>query len=375
MTNEHADLNDLYLSTLKHVSDNYRHAHSPRRQSEIEVIRFNARLNDPAKRYCLVDYRKQNVVFNYAEALWYLSGRNDLEFIRYDAPSMTNYSADALALPGTGYGAKLSKVLRAGETASERVITDDPSSKRAVLQIFDDEENIYKANIDVACKLALQLIQRDGQLHMVSYMRANDVYPGLLNDTLSFTFLQEYIAVLLDLQLGEYVHNVVSLHIYEKDIHRVDGVMEHSAAGVNHPEMYPSLPRNLPEAQVKIVLELERKIRNGNVRSGALEPHGLEGMWLDTVRLFWIHRQIKFEHALKRALVVELSEIHQKSLARLGSRILSVDGCDGETGAMVRWTLIRWLRLYGLLEFCSLLRPGHPVRLNLFLRTVSYVGA
>ena len=44
----------------------------------------------------LVPVRRLNIVFNFAAALWYVSGRDNLDFIAYYAPSMRRYSADGV---------------------------------------------------------------------------------------------------------------------------------------------------------------------------------------------------------------------------------------------------------------------------------------
>lgn len=48
--------------------------------------------------------RRANPVFHFAEALWYLAGRRDLEMIGYYAPSMRSSSADGVNLGGSAYG-------------------------------------------------------------------------------------------------------------------------------------------------------------------------------------------------------------------------------------------------------------------------------
>jgi thymidylate synthase len=51
--------------------------------------------------------RRANIVFCFAEALWHLWGRDDLEMISYYAPRLTRYSADGKTLRGSAYGPKL----------------------------------------------------------------------------------------------------------------------------------------------------------------------------------------------------------------------------------------------------------------------------
>ncbi|MFB9775067.1 thymidylate synthase [Brevibacterium otitidis] len=317
MKHEYPDLNALYLDTLRHLCTSFEHRNSPRGQDERENIGFSVRLTSPARRYCLVRQRRQNIIFNYAEALWYLSGKNDLDFIRNYAPSMERYSPDGVSLPGTGYGAKLLKDV-GGEDAIERVVNilreDDPASKRAVLQVFDDSEDIYRRNIDVSCTLALQLLLRGEHLHMVAFMRANDAYMGLLNDTFSFTFLQEFLASMLGVTPGVYVHQVGSLHIYEKDLTRVEELLEHSGQVIDAPRALPQLPPGATMAQVREVLTLEQSIRADQLPADALTALTLPHAWVEILRLFWIHRQLQSGRPIDVSVLDDLHPLHRDLL-------------------------------------------------------------
>ena len=316
MKPEYPDLHTLYLNSLRQVYTGFEYQNSPRGQDEREIIGFTARLTNPARRYCLARSRRQNIIFNYAEALWYLSGKNDLDFIRTYAPSMSRCSPDGLSLPGTGYGPKLLRDV-GGETAIERIVNilndDDPASKRAVLQIFDDSEDIYRRNIDVSCTLALQLLRRDDRLHMVAFMRANDAYMGLLNDTFSFTFVQEFLASMLGLTPGVYIHNVGSIHIYEKDLAKVDSLLDGDEQTiVEEPSTLPRLPSGASLDQVHQVLDLEQSIRADRLPGRALAASDLPEAWVDIVRLFWIHRQIQCQRPVDPSMIGDLHPLHRE---------------------------------------------------------------
>ncbi len=317
MKPDYPDLSTLYLDTLRHVYTNFEHQNRPRGQAERERIGFSIRLTNPVHRYCLARQRRQNIIFNYAEALWYLSGKNDLNFISNYAPSMKRYSPDGVSLPGTGYGAKLLKNV-GGESAIERVVNilsdDDPDSKRAVLQIFDDSEDIYCRNIDVSCTLALQLLRRGERLHMVAFMRANDAYMGLLNDTFSFTFLQEFLASILGLMPGVYVHKAGSLHIYEEDLTRVEELLNHSEQTIDVPQCFPTLPSGSTMAQVREVLTLEQAIRTEQLSADALTSLALPGAWVEILRLFWIHRQLQSRRPINGSVLNDLHPLHRNLL-------------------------------------------------------------
>lgn len=315
MSPTYSTLHDLYLATLKEVYSGYDYLNSPRGQDEREKLGFSARLAHPYRRYCFLPERRQNIVFNYAEVLWYLSGKNDLAFIEYYAPSMRRYSPDGHSLPGTGYGARLSKKLDSGQTPVERLLTllsaDDAASKRAVLQIFDDSEDLYSTNTDVSCTLALQCLLRDGKLHMISFMRANDAYVGLLNDIFSFTFLQELLAVLLDVEVGTYGHHVGSIHIYTKDLLHVERLLSADQSDTTNIH-YPRIPGHTTLDDINAVLDWESSIRADTVSLTNIREQDFDPFWAEILTLFWIYRQITFSRTVERSIANDLHPVHRQ---------------------------------------------------------------
>ncbi len=321
-----SSLDELYVNTLSDTYFNYSHINSPRGFLERENIGFKATITHPQQRYCLNKARMQNIVFCYAEALWYLSGDNDLAFISHYAPSMRKYSADGKTLPGTGYGKRLLAFGENNLDQIERAIdvlhSDDPNSKRVFLQIFDASENIYKDNIDVSCTIGLQLLLRGGKLHVVGMMRANDAYVGLLSDIFSFTFIQEYIAVRLGAELGEYHHMVGSIHTYDQNDEKINKVLANRDSHTP-PAKWPTMSRDTTRETIEQVLLLEKEIRlnNRTFSCEALTELGLSQYWIEIVILFEIYQQIKQQqpvdmeklgvlHATRRQLV------HNKWLAQ-----------------------------------------------------------
>ena len=286
----------LYHATLRNVHSEFEHENSPRGQSEYEVVGYSARLQNPRSRYSLSIERKQNIVFNFAEALWYLSGRNDLAFIQHYAPSMEKYSPDGITLPGTGYGKRLRHYAPNDLDQIERAIdvlkNDDADSKRVVLQIFSADEDIYKHNIDVSCTLGLQLLLRDNRLNMVSFMRANDAYIGFLNDIFSFTFLQEYIAARIRCDLGHYTHQVGSIHIYSRMMAKARDVISSQKVPLNSQQL-PVMPSCTTKETIMVVLSHEASIRNAQENFDTLVNCNLPNYWKDILIMFWIYGEIK----------------------------------------------------------------------------------
>lgn len=148
---------------------------------------------------------------------------------------------------------------------------------------------------------------------MVAFMRANDAYMGLLNDTFSFTFIQEFLASMLGLTPGVYIHNVGSIHIYEKDLTKV-----HTLLGgddqtiVEEPSTLPRLPSGASLDQVHQVLALEKSIRADELPGRALATLDLPEAWVDIVRLFWIHRQLQYQRPVDPSIIGDLHPLHRE---------------------------------------------------------------
>ncbi|MFE4636229.1 thymidylate synthase [Streptomyces sp. NPDC056773] len=286
-----------YPRMLRSLIEEPSYRNAPRGYASREQLGVRFRLARADQRVPIVPARRLNIVFNFAEALWYLAGRDDLDFIAYYAPSIRKYSADGSRLTGTAYGRAL---FGASEGRPDQwpavveTLREDPDSKRAVIQIFRGEELQVPGNPDVSCTLGLQFLLREGALHGVGFMRANDVYRGMTSDVFSFTFLQEVLARELGVPLGSYVHQVGSLHLYDPDHARALEVLADPAADEPPARDFPSMPEGDNWAYVREVLAVEEQLRTGRHRLAA-DPrtHGLPEYWTQVLVLFEIHRRIR----------------------------------------------------------------------------------
>jgi thymidylate synthase len=265
----HETFQAAYLANLKDIKTAYSFDVAPRGQTSFERLGIAFKIQNPIQRVCQTPARKTNIVFNFAEVLWYLSGSNRLDFIAYYAPSLRKYSADGELLTGTAYGPRLFGRPPPQELSQwDRVVNilkhDDPDSKRAMISIFDAAEDIFLRNIDVSCTLGLQFILRQGYLHLVAFMRANDAYRGMVSDVFSFTLLQEVMARQLGAEVGEYHHFVGSMHLYKVDLERASEVLANAERDHGPHHEFPAMPRGDNWPHIRQVLELERMIREGN---------------------------------------------------------------------------------------------------------------
>lgn len=306
-----------YVEQLRRVFCSPRYRNAPRGFASRERLAAQFDLTDPRQRVPFLPARRTNIVFNFAEALWYLAARDDLDFIGYYAPRMHRYSMDGRSLTGTAYGKKI----LGGQPGRDqwRMVVDqlveDADSKRAVLQIFDGTELRVPDNLDVSCTLGLQFLLREGTLHAIAYMRANDAYRGLSSDLFSFTFLQEFLATQLGVALGNYTHTAGSLHIYAPDDDNVQAVLTDPAGAASPPFTFPAMPAQDNWAALGEVLEVEEALRtNRHGLSADLGGLGLPHYWAQVLGLFEVYRRLRHDEPAPGEMLTALDPIYQHLL-------------------------------------------------------------
>ncbi|MCG8431705.1 MAG: thymidylate synthase, partial [Candidatus Omnitrophica bacterium] len=121
---------------------------------------------------------------------------------------------------GTPFADQLERIIRH--------LSDNPESRRAVLQMWNVEDDLLKIDDskDVCCNLSAMFSIRseltgflDGKtfLDMTVTNRSNDLIWGTLGaNVVHFSFLQEYIAGRLGISMGKYYHFTNNLHVYKE---------------------------------------------------------------------------------------------------------------------------------------------------------------
>ncbi|MFD8965095.1 thymidylate synthase [Streptomyces sp. NPDC059568] len=305
-----------YLDLLRLASRNHEHHIAARGNDAQEVIGVGFRLPDPRQRLPYLVTRRANPVFQFAEALWYLAGRRDLEMIGYYAPSMRSSSPDGVHLGGSAYGYTLFNPAD-GDTVSpfDRVLEllrTETDSKRGYLPVFSAAELAVSDNPDMACLAGLHLLVRGGRLHMVCNMRANDLDCGLLSDVFSFTMIQEYAAVQLGLELGTYTHFIGSAHVNDRNAERVKKVLAEADVRQNPRHFaFPAMPQETTAATIARILEHEEALRTNKAQYSADDIAGLDvdAYWQQVLLLFEVYRQIEHDRtdAVSRDLLDALT--------------------------------------------------------------------
>lgn len=189
-------------------------------------------IHNPRRRLVTAYGRPVNVPFMLAEVLWILQGRSDVGMLSYYNSNISNYSDDGRRF-NAAYGERMRSSF--GHDQLEDVILtlqDDPDTRQATIVLSDpvddrgwertwdkdlQQQSMKKHQTkDRACNVLAHLMIRDGALDWYQVIRSNDALWGTPYNYVQWTHVQEYVARRLDVPVGDFIHNVDSLHVYER---------------------------------------------------------------------------------------------------------------------------------------------------------------
>ena len=210
------------------------------------------KITNPLAREVTIPARKWFKTLPYAESLWIASGRNDMAYITHYLPRMADFSDDAIYMRG-GYGPRYRdyngesedyriesiNVRQHGSVDQLRFVIEclkaDMETRRAVMNFGDpmkddfDEKGELKKSKDIPCTRELHFLKQSGnnKLDLIVRMRSNDLIWGASAvNFFNYTFMQEYVAAILGLEVGNYYHIVDNLHYYDRHAEMVRKIAE-----------------------------------------------------------------------------------------------------------------------------------------------------
>jgi thymidylate synthase len=244
-------LNDLYNALLKHGVHN-----TSTNGGSLEILGVTLRIAKPRARLSRSQTRARPFSA-LGELLWYLSGSDEAAFVGPYIPFYVKQGKPAVVNGAYGPRIRTRHGFDQLQVAIDMMRRKD-GSRRTVIQLYEAKDLL--TDDDVPCTTTMQFHRRGGILHMSVTMRSNDAYLGLPHDVFCFTMLQELVAAELDLELGEYIHMVGSMHLYDRD---KDKAERYRKEGYQRAAEMPAMPRSDPFRKVEELLVFEQKVRAG----------------------------------------------------------------------------------------------------------------
>lgn len=161
------------------------------------------------------------------EALQLIAGETKPDLLLNVAPQFAAYMEEERpGIPAHFHGAY---GVRSGTQLASVVakLQDDPDTRQAVVTLWDPRLDNDLGKKDYPCTVGLGFaLSTDHELlNMNVIMRSNDAWLGLPYDVFVFNQLQWTVANALEVVPGSYTHTAWSLHLYERDVDKVDRVV------------------------------------------------------------------------------------------------------------------------------------------------------
>lgn len=241
----------------------------------------------PRERILFNAARDCNPFMHLYEALWMLAGRNDVAPLTYYTKRFAEYSDDGETFNGAyGYRWRHADTPEMERDQLDIIVEHlrgKPESRRAVLQMWNVTDDLmnFTESKDVCCNLSVLFSLRrcgscDGAgvykgrytpddptspyveepcenhegpyLDMTVLNRSNDLVWGMLGaNYVHFTFLQEYVAARLGVEVGRYHHVSNNLHAYESNWRPEEWLADAT------PDWYSTTSGNCPTMTVPLV--------------------------------------------------------------------------------------------------------------------------
>ncbi|WP_426185306.1 thymidylate synthase [Rhizorhabdus sp. FW153] len=269
-------LNELYECLLKEGVPN-----TSTTGGSVEFLGVTLRIAKPRARISRSQTRARPFSA-LGELLWYLSGSDRADFVGRYIPFYIKEGKPPIV--NGAYGPRIRS--RHGFDQLEQVIEilrRKDGSRRAVIQLFEANDLLAADKVDIPCTTTMQFHRRGCILHLSVNMRSNDAYLGLPHDVFCFTMLQELVAAELNLELGEYIHMVGSMHLYDWDRDKAE---RYRQEGYQRAAEMPAMPRADPFRKIEQLLAFDRQVWAGetvDADATLIDPY-----WSDLGRLVQI---------------------------------------------------------------------------------------
>lgn len=192
-----------------------------------ELLHSAMSISDPTQRWVTSRVPAINPAFAIAETIWILTARNDSAFLNYFNRQLPEYAGHGKTYHGA-YGYRLRRHFGIDQIErAYQALNSNPQTRQVTLQIWDSRIDLpsptgEEASPDIPCNVASILKVRRGRLEWMQILRSNDLYRGLPYNIVQFTTLQEILAGWLGISVGEYNQISNSLHVYVRDLARVE---------------------------------------------------------------------------------------------------------------------------------------------------------
>ena len=222
-------LNEGYQYLIKELQETGKKSTGRQQGAIHELLDVELVLSDPRKSVLSLPVRNMSRRYAAGELLCYIRGTNKKEDFEFYSKAW-NKLANPDGTINSAYGYRMFSPVFDGNTETRfhyalTQLLENSETKNAVIMMRDDRDLHPAHQKDRCCTLCLCFSIRDGKLNCRTIMRSQDLWLGLPYDVFCFTRLMQMMLYNYnvacedgkEVQLGTYTHQVLNLHLYEKD--------------------------------------------------------------------------------------------------------------------------------------------------------------
>ena len=214
-----------YLELLRHIKENGTDKTDRTGTGTRSIFGYQMRF-DLSQGFPLVTTKKLHLKSIIYELLWFLKGDTNIKYLKDNGVSIWDEWADENGDLGPVYGAQWRSWQGANGKTIDQItevidqIKKNPDSRRLMVSAWNVAEI---PNMALApCHAMFQFYVVDGKLSLQLYQRSADVFLGVPFNIASYALLLMMMAQVCALEVGEFVHTFVDVHIYNNHFEQVE---------------------------------------------------------------------------------------------------------------------------------------------------------
>lgn len=211
---------DNYLNLLKDILENGTDKSDRTGTGTKSLFGYQLRF-DLSKGFPLVTTKKTHLKSIIHELLWFLKGDTNIKYLNDNGVNIWNEWADENGELGHIYGKQWTDwngINQIKEVINQ--IKKNPDSRRLIVSAWNVSE-LPKMAL-APCHTLFQFYVADGKLSLQLYQRSADAFLGVPFNIASYALLLMMVAQVCDLKVGEFIHSLGDVHIYNNHIEQVE---------------------------------------------------------------------------------------------------------------------------------------------------------
>lgn len=252
----------------------------------------------PEQRVLLNETRDANPFFHFFESIWMLAGCQDGKWLNQFVHDFTERFADHGTILHGAYGWRWRHIWDFDQLLlCTTELRKNPSSRRAVIQMWDAPEDLCTESKDLPCNTTIFLRVKDGHLDMMVNCRSNDIIWGAYGaNAVHMSMLQEWMAASIGVQIGKMYQNSFNYHAYVDILYKcLDGVKD-----LTWCSPYESNIHQLVDNAETFLHECEQFVQTGKAGVITVVKNSIWGdVAVPMMMAHELHREKKYDKALK----------------------------------------------------------------------------